>query len=188
MFNRGTDISAREFYGDNGGGGSGKVEQVQGSVIVGETRSVPSIHIHFQFKRTWRLFATLFFVSARSIPSTRRARTSAPSTISFLFASKVATLQKIKQREYLSCKSRNSRFAHRRVRARFPLPLSSLFHLCRPLLVCHFTEVFIHFFFRCHRSACRALWAATRINARMLGSHERPQINRAVSRARPGPL
>lgn len=55
---------------------------------------------------------------------------------------------------------------------------------------CRRPSLFIHslFFFHCHRSTGGALWTTTRINARMLGSHERRQIYRALQRPCPGSL
>ena len=69
----------------------------------------------------------------------------------------------------------------------FPL----LFFLPFPFSFCFFYPSSRHkstSFIPCHRPARGALRPPTRIDARMLGSHERRQINRGLSRARPDSL
>lgn len=164
-------------------GGGGEVRRKGGrSVIVGE--SAPGIH---SFRHTWRLVPRLRIRSSIQLPF-QLVAPAQPSTISFLFASTAEKKKPCSPQNHTTrinvqffyfrealCKSRNSKFAHKRVRA--PLNLSP-------------SQSFYSFiiFFHCHRSTGGALWTTTRINAWMLGSHERRQIYRTLPRPCPGSL
>lgn len=71
----------------------------------------------------------------------------------------------------------------------FPIsPFTLLYLLPPPLRHLRAARPFIHSVLRCHRPACGALRPATRVDAWMLGSHERRQIDRSLSRACPSSL
>lgn len=140
--------------------------------------------------------APSFFVSASARPhlttlSTRRARTAIYHIFPVRFnnGKKPFTRHKIKNAN----KQRRGVMQIKKLKVRpqksTRSPLACLllnFDFVRPSLS---TLAYIHYIcFHCRRSTGGALWAPTRINARMLGSHERRQIYRALPRSCPGSL
>ena len=165
----------------------------------------------FYFRHTWRLAARAASNAPGPSPSrlrstptlsahqTRRDRTTACHILSIRFnaARLIARKKDTQLPRYTlfffvfvaSCRSRNSKFAHKRVRA----PTLSLpfipFPSCFILSISELQHPLIHsVLIPCHRPACGALRPTTRVNARMLGRHERCQINRGLSRACSGTL
>jgi hypothetical protein len=164
----------------------------------------------FYSRHTWRLAARAASNPSRlrstptlSAHQTRRDRTTACHILSIRFnAAKVDRVKKIRNSRVIplffffifvaSCKSRNSKFAHKRVRApTLSLPftpfLSAFF--CSILSISELHHPLIHsVLIPCFRPTCGALRPTTRVNARVLGRHERRQIDRGLSRARSGTL
>ena len=133
-----------------------------------------------------------------SIILTRRDRTTACHILSIRFNAARPIAQKDTQLSRIllfffvfvaSCRSRNSKFAHKRVRvSSLSLPFTPFFcsfSCCFSILaISELQHPLIHsVLIPSHRPACGALRPTTRVDARMLGSHERRQINRGLSRA-----
>jgi hypothetical protein len=161
----------------------------------------PRLAFYFHFRHTWTI-AALPIVSSSPTLSTHQTRPSTPCTCTtiFIFAST--------QQDQLRKKPR--KFAH--IPHLFSRRHADQETQSSPAKECAFppalspTFFFSHFLFRfflkfypssrhesasfipCHRPARGALRPPTRIDARMLGSHERRQINRGMSRACPDSL
>ncbi len=159
---------------------------------------------YFNFRHTWGKAtpSPLFlFVSSSPTLSTHQTRPSTPCacTTIFIFASSQQDQLHKKTRKFACIPHLFSRrHADQETQSSpakeyaFPPALSPTFFFSR------FLFRFVSFypssrhksasFIPCHRPARGALRPPTRIDARMLGSHERRQINWGLSRARPGSL